>query len=126
MPADTVERAVRIHWAWFVEGLIFAFGVTFISHQVWRVPSRLILPVALLLAAFRYRSLALVLELFFVDWLGKMIDGYPRARGACMICLGCVNLCPHNAMHMLCWTEYGQPYKPRWPELVVKSKRQLK
>jgi formate hydrogenlyase subunit 6/NADH:ubiquinone oxidoreductase subunit I len=54
-----------------------------------------------------------------------MIDGYPRARGACVICLGCVNLCPSNAMHLLCWTEYGHPYRPRWPALVVKSKKRL-
>ena len=52
----------------------------------------------------------------------KMIEGYPRARGTCMICLGCVNICPRNAMHLLFWTEYGNPYRPRWPELVVKKK----
>jgi ferredoxin len=55
----------------------------------------------------------------------KMIDGYPRARGTCMICLGCVNTCPRNAMHLLFWTEYGNPFSPRWPELVVKSKKRL-
>jgi len=55
----------------------------------------------------------------------RMIDGLPQARGTCTLCLGCVNLCPYNAMHLLCWTEYGQPYEPRWPELVVKSREEL-
>jgi ferredoxin len=50
-----------------------------------------------------------------------MIDGLPRARGTCTLCLGCVNLCPRHAMHLLGWTEYGQPYRPRWPELTVRS-----
>ncbi|MBN1508240.1 MAG: hypothetical protein JW955_15440 [Sedimentisphaerales bacterium] len=30
-----------------------------------------------------------------------------------------------NTMHPFCWTECGQPYKPRWPELVVQSKEGL-
>jgi NAD-dependent dihydropyrimidine dehydrogenase PreA subunit len=113
----------------------------------------MIVLVGLLLTALRYRSLVLVLEVFFIDWLDRVlyrnrawrrrfngcaicarycpaqrletIDGFPRARGTCTLCLGCVNLCPRNAMHLLCWTEYGQPYEPRWPELVVKSKEEL-
>jgi ferredoxin len=55
----------------------------------------------------------------------EMIDGMPRARGTCTLCLGCVNFCPRNAMRPPGWTEYGQPYKPRWPDLVVKSQKQL-
>jgi ferredoxin len=48
--------------------------------------------------------------------------GYPRARGECALCLGCVNLCPTRAMHLLGWTEYGQPYPPRWRKGVVRKK----
>ena len=39
-----------------------------------------------------------------------------------MLSLCGINLCPAKAMQMACFTEYGQPYRPRWPELVVKSK----
>ncbi|MBI2265922.1 MAG: hypothetical protein HYU64_12235, partial [Armatimonadetes bacterium] len=52
----------------------------------------------------------------------RLVDGFPRPVGTCALCLGCINLCPKNAMHMACWTEYGNPYKPRWPGLVVKRK----
>ncbi len=45
-------------------------------------------------------------------------DNYPLSRGTCTLCLGCINTCPHNAMHLFCWTEYGRPYKPRWPEFI--------
>jgi ferredoxin len=48
--------------------------------------------------------------------------GYPYAKGTCALCLLCVNICPTNAMQMLFWSEYGQPYNPQWPELVVKKK----
>ncbi len=48
--------------------------------------------------------------------MGK--DGFPTARGDCIICLCCINLCPAYAMHMLAFTEYGNPYRPRWPELA--------
>ncbi len=48
-------------------------------------------------------------------------NGYPRARGTCILCLGCINVCPVNAMHLLFWTEYGQPYKPRWPRYLVRG-----
>jgi Pyruvate/2-oxoacid:ferredoxin oxidoreductase delta subunit len=52
----------------------------------------------------------------------SMVKGYPKARGAFMICLGCVNLCPTNAMHLWCWTEYGNQYKSRYKKLIVKKK----
>jgi Pyruvate/2-oxoacid:ferredoxin oxidoreductase delta subunit len=54
----------------------------------------------------------------------KMIEAYPRARGICMICLGCVNLCPHNAMQLLWRAAYVRPCEPCWPQWVVKSKEQ--
>lgn len=56
----------------------------------------------------------------------RMVDGYPRASGTCMLCLGCVNMCPRNAMHLLGWTEYGQPYRSRWPDLIVRRKPALR
>jgi Pyruvate/2-oxoacid:ferredoxin oxidoreductase delta subunit len=52
----------------------------------------------------------------------SMVNGYPKAKGACIICFGCVNICPENAMHLVCWTEYGFQYKPRWPDGVVKKR----
>ncbi len=48
---------------------------------------------------------------------------YPAAKGTCALCLICVNICPTNAMQLRFWTEYGQPYRPRWPEFVVKNKK---
>ncbi len=45
-------------------------------------------------------------------------DNYPMSRGTCALCLGCINTCPHNAMQLFCWTEYGRPYKPRWPQFL--------
>lgn len=46
-------------------------------------------------------------------------DGFPKAKGTCHLCLGCINFCPKNAMQMIAFTEYGNRYKPRWPELVA-------
>jgi ferredoxin len=51
-----------------------------------------------------------------------MRDGFPRAKGTCTLCFGCVNLCPTRSMHLVAWTEYGQVYRPRFPELVVKRR----
>lgn len=47
------------------------------------------------------------------------VAGMPRATGTCYLCFGCVNHCPQHAMHLRFWTEYGGPYKTRWPELVA-------
>ncbi len=52
----------------------------------------------------------------------RMEDGYPRARGTCALCLGCINHCPTNAMQMLFFSEYGQPYRARWPRLLAKHR----
>jgi ferredoxin len=49
-------------------------------------------------------------------------DGFPRARGTCALCMGCLNLCPTNAMQLALWSEYGRPYRTRWPDMVVKRK----
>jgi len=46
-------------------------------------------------------------------------DPVPVAAGECELCMRCVNLCPQNALHLFCWTEYGQPYRPKWPELAA-------
>jgi NAD-dependent dihydropyrimidine dehydrogenase PreA subunit len=51
----------------------------------------------------------------------SMKNGYPKAWGACCLCMSCVNLCPTRAMNIACWTEYGRQYKPRWPKLLVKT-----
>jgi ferredoxin len=53
-------------------------------------------------------------------YFGK--DGYPKIKGTCTLCLSCINLCPTNAMHIFGWTEYGRPYKPKWPELLIEVK----
>lgn len=52
----------------------------------------------------------------------RMVNGHPQAKGTCTLCLGCVNICPTNAMQMWFFTEYGRPYQPKWPSLVVKKK----
>jgi ferredoxin len=52
----------------------------------------------------------------------RMINGRPRAAGTCALCLGCVNICPTNAMQMWFFTEYGRPYRPKWPSLVMKKR----
>jgi len=46
-------------------------------------------------------------------------NGYPTPKGTCALCLLCINICPTNAMQMVLFSEYGRPYKPRWPEYVV-------
>ncbi|MFC1503854.1 4Fe-4S dicluster domain-containing protein [Spirochaetota bacterium] len=40
-----------------------------------------------------------------------MKNGYPKGMGECIICTGCVNICPVNAMHIWCFTEYGRQYQ---------------
>lgn len=50
----------------------------------------------------------------------RMVNGRPQAKGTCTLCLGCVNICPTHAMQMWLMTEYGRPYEPKWPSLVVK------
>jgi hypothetical protein len=71
-PASQTEW---MNWAWFAAGLIFAAGVAAAALQDWPVRSWMIVLVGLLLTALRYRSLALVLDVFFIDWLGKMPFG---------------------------------------------------
>ncbi len=51
---------------------------------------------------------------------------YPAAKGTCALCLLCINICPTNAMQLRFWTEYGHPYNPRWPEFVIKNKKDIK
>jgi NAD-dependent dihydropyrimidine dehydrogenase PreA subunit len=43
----------------------------------------------------------------------RLVAGYPRARGTCALCFGCVNHCPVGAMHLWLLTEYGNRYQPR-------------
>jgi len=74
-----------MHSAWFAAGLIFAAGVAAASRQIWHIPPWWILLAGLILTALRYRSLALVLELYFVDWLGKMPFGHDPVRYATMV-----------------------------------------
>lgn len=47
------------------------------------------------------------------------MEEYPKARGTCALCMGCINMCPEHAMHMYCFTEYGHQYRPRWPEFLA-------
>ncbi|MFA5794069.1 MAG: hypothetical protein WC980_03240 [Candidatus Brocadiia bacterium] len=54
-----------------------------------------------------------------------MVNGYPKSSGACVLCTCCVNLCPERAMNIWFFTEYGNPYHPRWRELVVKNRKDL-
>lgn len=80
MLARDAARAERMHWAWFIAGLVFAAGVTAAFHHVRHISPWWILLSGLLLVALRYRSLALGLELCFVDWLGKMPFGSAPVR----------------------------------------------
>ncbi len=52
--------------------------------------------------------------------------GYPVPKGTCALCLLCINICPTNAMQMVLFSEYGRPYKPRWPEYVVTERNNFK
>jgi NAD-dependent dihydropyrimidine dehydrogenase PreA subunit len=49
-------------------------------------------------------------------------NGFPHAEGTCVLCFGCVNLCPTRSMNIVAWSEYGQPYAPKYPELIVRKK----
>jgi ferredoxin len=49
-------------------------------------------------------------------------DGYPRASGSCTLCFGCVNLCAKRSVQLVGFTEYGNVYRPRFRELVVKGR----
>lgn len=53
----------------------------------------------------------------------RLVGGDPKGRGACMICMACVNNCPRAAMHLWCWTEYGAQYRSRFRRLVVSGHR---
>jgi hypothetical protein len=81
-PASQTEW---MNWAWFAAGLIFAAGVASAALQDWPVRSWMIVLVGLLLTALRYRSLALVLDVFFIDWLGKMPFGINPVRYTTMV-----------------------------------------
>ena len=51
-------------------------------------------------------------------------DGLPRLvrlAASCQLCFGCVNLCPTRAMQIVAWTEYGNAYRPRFPDHVVRG-----
>ncbi len=49
----------------------------------------------------------------------RLVGDYPKGKGACMICLACVNNCPPRAMHLWCWTEYGVQYRSRFRRYVL-------
>jgi ferredoxin len=51
-----------------------------------------------------------------------MKNGRVRSKGTCVLCMGCANICPTDAMQVLFLTELGNPYHPRWPKLLVKRK----
>jgi len=52
-----------------------------------------------------------------------MVNGYPKSKGECMICMRCVNLCPQNAMHLWGFTEYGNRYPPKYKEHMQQLNR---
>ena len=52
-----------------------------------------------------------------------MVDGYPKPEGECMICMGCVNVCPKNAMHLWCFTEYGNRYPSKYKKYMMNGYR---
>jgi ferredoxin len=58
--------------------------------------------------------------------LYKDDNGYPRAKGECILCLRCINICPTNAMHVLGLSEYGAPYPLKWPALALPKSSDLK
>ncbi len=51
----------------------------------------------------------------------RMAGKYPRHRGTCALCFGCINICPTRAMQFWFLSEYGAPYRPLSPELVVRK-----
>lgn len=51
-----------------------------------------------------------------------MKDKYPSAKGTCVLCFGCVNLCPTSAMQLWFLSEYGNQYPPKWRHLAVRKK----
>jgi ferredoxin len=55
----------------------------------------------------------------------SMRKGFPHGKGTCTLCFGCVNLCPTRSMNLVAWTEYGQIYRPKFPGLVVKERKEL-
>lgn len=56
----------------------------------------------------------------------KMVNDYPKAKGTCMICLGCINNCPKKAMHFWFLTEYGIQYKLKHKQCIVKIEQLTK
>ena len=44
----------------------------------------------------------------------RIVNGYPKAGLTCALCFSCVNHCPEHAMQMWLFTEYGNPYSPKW------------
>lgn len=50
-------------------------------------------------------------------------EGLPTGKGDCTFCFSCVNTCPTKAMQLLLFTEYGQPYRPRWKKYLVRKKK---
>jgi ferredoxin len=49
-------------------------------------------------------------------------NGKLQVKGECVLCFGCINICPTNALHGLFFTEYGRQYKPRWSQYLVNKK----
>lgn len=111
----------------------FALGLpTGQPHLVWALPLFLIGPFAdnKYINIFPYRNYAwrkrcnacgLCVRYCPVSRL-TMRNGFPHAKGTCALCFGCVNLCPTRSMKIVAWTEYGQIYRPKYPDLVVKKK----
>jgi ferredoxin len=50
----------------------------------------------------------------------RIVEGYPVPKGECALCMGCVNTCPENAMHLWLFTEYGNQYKPKYPDMLAR------
>jgi ferredoxin len=53
----------------------------------------------------------------------KMVDGYPKSKGTCALCFGCVNICPRNAMRLSFFTiPFDTVYSPKYKEFIVQNR----
>jgi NAD-dependent dihydropyrimidine dehydrogenase PreA subunit len=129
VPFKTEIRNLRNYGERFARGLPSGQ-----PHLVWPLPLFLIGPLTdnKYINIFPYRNYAwrsrcngcgICIRYCPVGRL-TMRDGFPHASGTCALCFGCVNLCPTRSMKLVAWTEYGQVYTPKYPDLIVRKRQE--
>ncbi len=127
VPFKTDVRSIENHGERFALGLPSGQ-----PHLVWPLPLFLIGPLSdnKYLNIFPYRNYAwrrrcngcgICVRYCPVGRL-TIRNGFPHASGTCTLCFGCVNLCPTLSMKLVAWTEYGQVYRPKYPDLIVRKR----